>query len=263
MKIDTYSFISFIILWGIPTFIVVRGYLKMNSDDKKLAINDFRSHRFIFTTGLIVIGALFIHLGLLFTLSIIKLIGFVFFALGGILLAINKWNKSKIKSVLVKKIFKYTIIGIATFLLILLGFYYLIIRSWQGEFFQYDNGVTIEVYNSSKQEITDLNFYFSFYKTHVHQNLGNINKLEPGETTILYSHQIKDVGNDRSLYLQYPLNKNKTDVVSLAYVPSYKPSKIVVVLEITGTDNYGKHLFRLKGFDDIGQFEVDLTSARE
>lgn len=260
---DTYSLIPFIFIWGIPTFLVVRGYLKMNSYDKKSAINDFRSHRFIFTTGFIVIGAFFIHLGLLFTLSKIKLIGFVFLALGGILSAINNWNKNKIKSYFVKKTFKYTIISIATLFLILFGFYYLIIRSWQGEFFQYDNGVTIEVYNSSKQEITDLNFYFSFYRTHIHQNLGNINKLEPGETTILYSNQINDVGNDRSLYLQYPLNKNKKDVVSIAYVPSYKPSKVVVILEITGTDNKGKILFRLKGFDDLGQFEVDLTSNRE
>lgn len=260
---DTYSLIPFIFIWGIPTFLVFRGYLKMNSYDKKSAINDFRSHRFIFTTGFIVIGAFFIHFGLLFTLSIIKLIGFVFLALGGILSAINNWNKNKIKSDFVKKTFKYTIICITTFFLILFGFYYLIIRSWQGEFFQYDNGVTIEVYNSSKQEITDLNFYFSFYRTHVHQNLGNINKLEPGETTILYSNQINDVGNDRSLYLQYPLNKNKKDVVSIAYVPSYKPSKVVVILEITGTDNKGKYLFRLKGFDDLGQFKVDLTSDRE
>ena len=122
-----------------------------------------------------------------------------------------------------KKTFKYTIIGITTFFLILLGFYYLIIRGGQGEFFQYDNGVTIEVYNSSKQEITDLNFFFSFFSNYdVLQDLGNIDKLEPGETTSIYSRRIN------------------------------------------GTDNNGKLLFRAKGYEDVGgQFEYDLTSARE
>ena len=155
LKVDTYSLISFIILWGIPTFMIVRKYLKMNTNDKKIAINELRSHHFIFTTGFIVLGAFFIHLGLILTLSILKLIGFVFLTLGVFISILNKWNKNKNKGVLVKKIFKYTIIGITTFFLILLGFYYLIIRVGQGEFLQYDNGVTIELYNSSKQEIKD------------------------------------------------------------------------------------------------------------
>lgn len=103
LKVDTYSLISFLILWGIPTVMIVRKYLKMNWNDKKTAINHFRSHRFIFTTGFIVLGALFIHLGLLLTLSILKLIGFVFLALGGFLSTFNNWNKSKNKGVLVKK----------------------------------------------------------------------------------------------------------------------------------------------------------------
>lgn len=265
LKVDTYSLISFIILWGIPTFMIVRKYLKMNTNDKKIAINDSRSHRFIFTTGFIVLGVLFIHLGLILTLCILKLIGFVFLTLGGFISILNKWNKNKNKGVLVKKIFKYTIIGITTFFLILLGFYYLIIRVGQGEFFQYDNGVTIEVYNSSKQEIKDLNFFFSFYSNYdVLQDLGNIDKLEPGETTSIYSRHINGTGNDRSLYFQYHINKFEKQVDSLAYVASNKPSKVVVIIEITGTDNNGKLLFRAKGYEDVGgQFEYDLTSARE
>ncbi|MCK1999639.1 hypothetical protein MPH47_20845 [Psychrobacillus psychrodurans] len=124
--------------------------------------------------------------------------------------------------------------------------------------------MTIEVYNSSKQVITDLNFYFSFDGNQVYQDLGTINQLEPGETTSRYSHQIKETGNDRSLYLHYPINKTEAEVESLAYLPSYKPSKVVVILEITGTDNKGKLLFRTRGYEDVfGQFEFDLTSARE
>lgn len=160
-----------------------------------------------------------------------------------------------------KKTLKYTIIGIASFFLILFGFYYLVIRVGQGEFFKYDNGVTIEIYNSSKQEITDLNFFFSFDSYVVHQDLGNINKLEPGKTTSIYSRHINGTGNDRSLYLQYPISKTEAQVESLAYLPSYKPSKVVVILEITGTDKEGKLLFRVKGFEDVfGQYEFDLRS---
>ncbi|MDI2585733.1 hypothetical protein OR571_00940 [Psychrobacillus sp. NEAU-3TGS] len=164
-----------------------------------------------------------------------------------------------------KKSFKYTIIGVTSFFLILFGFYYLIIRCEQGEFFKYDKGVTIVINNTSKQEITDLNFFFSFYSTYdVQQDLGNIDKLEPGETTSIYSRHINGTGNDRSLYLQYPINKDEGQVDSLAYVAAYKPSKVVVILEITGTDNNGKLLFRVKGYDDVsGQFDYDLTSARE
>ncbi|MFB5088173.1 hypothetical protein PGC35_13350 [Psychrobacillus sp. PGGUH221] len=98
---DTDSLIPFIIIWGIPAFMVVRGYLKMNTEDKKSAINDFRSRRFILTIGFIVMGAFFAHLGSLFAIRMMELIGYVFLALGGFLSAINMWNKNKIKSVII------------------------------------------------------------------------------------------------------------------------------------------------------------------
>ena len=73
-----------------------------------------------------------------------------------------------------KKSFKNTLIGITSFFLIILGFYYLIIRVGQGEFFKYDNGVTIVVNNLSEQEVTDLNFFFSFSTYDVHQEYRQI-----------------------------------------------------------------------------------------
>ena len=39
-------------MWGIPTFMVVRGYLKLNADDKKSAINDFILCRLFLQLGL-------------------------------------------------------------------------------------------------------------------------------------------------------------------------------------------------------------------
>ncbi|PJO43398.1 hypothetical protein [Lysinibacillus xylanilyticus] len=65
--------VIFVIIWGIPAFMVVRGYLKMNTDDKKSAINDFMSRHFIFTIGFIVIGFFFTQLGTLFAVSIIRI----------------------------------------------------------------------------------------------------------------------------------------------------------------------------------------------
>lgn len=71
-------------MWGISTFIVLRGYLKLNTDDKKSVINDFRSRRFIFTICFIVIGGFFTHLGTLMDIGIIKSVGIVLLILGGI-----------------------------------------------------------------------------------------------------------------------------------------------------------------------------------
>ncbi|MFF5399498.1 hypothetical protein ACFY4F_19305 [Peribacillus butanolivorans] len=101
LNIDTDSLVTFIFMWGIPTFMVVRGYLKMNTDDKKAVINDFSSRRFIFTIGFFVIGAFFTHLGTLFAISIIKVIGIVLLILGGIFSMLDMWKESKIKSMLI------------------------------------------------------------------------------------------------------------------------------------------------------------------
>ena len=57
MNVNADSLVPFIIMWGIPTFMVVRAYLKMNPDDQKSAINDFKSHHFILTIGFLVMGA--------------------------------------------------------------------------------------------------------------------------------------------------------------------------------------------------------------
>lgn len=160
-------------------------------------------------------------------------------------------------------LFKYTM-GIASFFLILFGFYYLIIRIGQGEFYKFESGVTILVNNSSKQELTNLNFFFSFNSNYdVHQDLGNIDRLEPGKTTRLYSRHINGVGNDRSLYLQYPINNNERQVDSLAYLASYKPGKVVIILEIIGVDNKGKLLAKVRGYEDVfGPFEFEMIPGR-
>ena len=89
---------------------VVRSYFKMNTDDKESAINDFRSCRFVLTIGFTVMGAFFAHLGSLIAIWTIELIGIVFFALGGILSAINMWNKNKSRSVIILVLIAFVVI---------------------------------------------------------------------------------------------------------------------------------------------------------
>lgn len=101
MKINTDSLVTFIIMWGIPFFMVARGFLKMNSEDKKSVIIDFTSHTFISTIGFIVIGGFFIHVGTLLGIAIIKFIGIVLLTLGGIFSVLDLWRDSKVKSILI------------------------------------------------------------------------------------------------------------------------------------------------------------------
>ena len=101
MKINTDSLVTFIIMWGIPIFMVARGFLKMNSEDKKSVIIDFTSRRFISTIGFMVIGGFFIHLGTLLGVAIIKFIGIVLLTLGGISSVLDSWRDSKVKSIVI------------------------------------------------------------------------------------------------------------------------------------------------------------------
>ena len=80
---------------------MIRAYIKMNTEDQRSVVNDFKSRSFILTIGFMVMGAFLTHLGSLFAFRKIELIGTVFFTLGGIFSAIHIWNKSKIKSVII------------------------------------------------------------------------------------------------------------------------------------------------------------------
>ncbi|AST94264.1 hypothetical protein BC6307_07345 [Sutcliffiella cohnii] len=99
MEINTDSLVTFIIMWGIPIFMVFRGYFKLDTDDKKSAMKDFRSKRFILTIGFIVGGVFLTHLGVLFAINILKGIGIAILIIGGIFSTIEMWKESKIKSV--------------------------------------------------------------------------------------------------------------------------------------------------------------------
>ncbi|OZI10294.1 hypothetical protein CEW92_17725 [Bacillaceae bacterium SAS-127] len=100
MNIDTDVLIMFLIMWGIPTFMVARGYFKMSEEEQKEAMTDVKSPRFIFTVGFLVIGFLFAMLGDLLKIDSMEMGGNIFMAIGGIVSIIRIWKINKLGSVL-------------------------------------------------------------------------------------------------------------------------------------------------------------------
>ncbi|MBU9675191.1 hypothetical protein KQ939_00020 [Planococcus sp. CP5-4] len=92
------SLIYLMLFWGMPAFMGVRAYLKMNPEDKKSAMSDFKSHRFIFTLGFITIGGFVSHVGFLFSIRAIEVLGIILFISGGIITVISMWKDSKVRS---------------------------------------------------------------------------------------------------------------------------------------------------------------------
>lgn len=101
LKLDIDLMVTFLIIWGIPTFMVVREYLKMGKEDRKGAIDDFKTPGFIFTIVFVVVGAFLANLGNMLTVHIIKLVGIVLLAIGGIVLCVDTWRKNKLKGTLI------------------------------------------------------------------------------------------------------------------------------------------------------------------
>ena len=98
LNIDKDFLVTFIIMWGVPTFMVVRAYWKMDTDDKKSVIHDFSSRRFITTFGFMVIGNFLTHLGSILSITPVKVIGIILLILAGIFSIENMWKESKMKS---------------------------------------------------------------------------------------------------------------------------------------------------------------------
>lgn len=101
MDMDIDSLVTFMIAWGIPASMVSWGYYKMDRADRKSAMDDFTSLRFILTIGSIVLGAFVIHLGSLLSIPLLKMLGLALFVSGGICSVIMTWPTSKIRSLLI------------------------------------------------------------------------------------------------------------------------------------------------------------------
>lgn len=101
MNINIDSLVTFGIMWGIPGFMVTRAYLKMDAEDKKSAMEDFKSFRFLFTMGALGVGTFVIHLGDLLSLTLLTTIGICLFSVGGFFSIVITWKHSKIRSLLI------------------------------------------------------------------------------------------------------------------------------------------------------------------
>lgn len=101
MNIDTDSIVNLLIWWGIPAFMVIREYLKMDAEEKVSAMNEIKSPGFIFTLGFLVLGSFFTHLGILIGIFGVKVFGIVLAILGGTTLTLTMWKENKFKSILV------------------------------------------------------------------------------------------------------------------------------------------------------------------
>lgn len=111
-KMDIKSLDTFLIMWGIPAFMVAREYFKMNKEERKSAMRDFKTPGFIFTIGFLVTGAFLATLGNTFTVNIIKMVGIVLVIIGGIVSTVDKWKRNKMGSM-----FIFMMVTVAIFLL--------------------------------------------------------------------------------------------------------------------------------------------------
>jgi len=89
----------FLIFWGCIIFMVVREYIKMSAEDRKSAIDDFKTPNFIFTIGFLVVGCFLATMGNAITFQSINMVGIVILGIGGIVSFITTWRENKIKSV--------------------------------------------------------------------------------------------------------------------------------------------------------------------
>ncbi|MFC4024667.1 hypothetical protein ACFOUV_12760 [Oceanobacillus longus] len=100
MNIDTDSLVTFLIMWGTPTTMMLITYLKMSKDDKNDVKKTFKSAHFILTLGFFVTGYFLSSLGNLLTLEIMKLIGVPLMIIAGITISVDFWKENKVKSIL-------------------------------------------------------------------------------------------------------------------------------------------------------------------
>lgn len=103
------SLIYLTLIWGLPVFMGGRAYLKMNAEDKKSAMSDFKSSRFIFTIGFIAMGGFIGHVGFLFSVRTLEVFGFSLFILGGIISVISMWKDNKVRSVSILVVISFSV----------------------------------------------------------------------------------------------------------------------------------------------------------
>ncbi|MER2008548.1 MAG: hypothetical protein ABS939_13945 [Psychrobacillus sp.] len=136
-------------------------------------------------------------------------------------------------------------------------FIYYVLYTWemenQGEFRDYDKGVTIEVNNLSNQDLSNLIFSYSA-SYEVFEEVGTIKSLKAGESAQITGSSKEIKSSDTSLYLHYYIDNGGKAEESLAYYKTREPSKAVVVLTIHEVEPIGFLKFEFSGYDGWSRY---------
>lgn len=101
MHINVDKLVSFLLMWLIPLFLIVRAYVKMNKEEQKAAMTTFKSPQFLFTNGIILLGLFLATLGRLLSIIVLQVIGCIPFIIGGTVYAVRTWQNTKGKSIII------------------------------------------------------------------------------------------------------------------------------------------------------------------
>jgi len=159
-----------------------------------------------------------------------------------------------------KKTKKISIIVAGILLPFLLGYGLLNLISYieQGEFRKYKEGITIEIKNSSNELISNINFNFGFQENTELQEIGFINRVEPGKTYELHTtNSITEKVTDLSMYMSYELKNGDKKVESISYLYYKQPKKVVVIIDIERKDEKGNLNFNAKGYNGSTPYEIE------
>lgn len=121
----------------------------------------------------------------------------------------------------------------------------------------YEEGVTIEVNNSSGSDLANLNFSYGYAENTAYKEIGNIERLKPENTSIIKTKKNKILNNevwDISIYMNYKLLNGFEIQENLFYFNPPQPNKIVLIIDIEQIDSYGNIVYKIRGFDGVQSF---------
>ncbi|ALC85149.1 hypothetical protein AM499_04460 [Bacillus sp. FJAT-22090] len=123
----------------------------------------------------------------------------------------------------------------------------------------YEKGVTIEINNLSGSDLANLNFSYGYVEDTdtFYKEIGNIERLKPGNTSIIKTKKNKNLNNrgrDTSIYMNYKLLNGFEINENLVYFNPPQPDKIVLIININQIDSYGNIDYDIRGFDGVRSF---------
>ena len=163
----------------------------------------------------------------------------------------------KEKDIILKKIVGAVVLTFTLPIAAILIFIYYVLYTWemenQGEFKDYDRGVTIEVNNLSSHSLPDLIFSYSVNQMDF-QEVGTIKSLKAGGSAQITGRSKEIRSSDTSLYLHYYIENGDKAEVSLAYYNTRQPPKAVAVLTIQEVEPTGFLKFEFSGYNGWSRY---------